>query len=492
MRRSSKVGLRHIQTGQTPGGQTQTGQTQTGQTQTGQTQGGQEQAGRSSFWVRARDWFWVAMVAMIWFTMPLLKIQVARVIPFDAIMGTLLVGMVFVRTMGGKRSGSGPSWRARCHPAFYLSMMGLVFAGLLSGLHAAESKIWAIEVVTFLYLAIMMRSMDMFSGGQLERFLKVGTWTFAGVCALTGTVAGLFLLGGPKVEWFFEVNRVGFTDKFTGMMRYSNQWSGYFVSMFPLLLALAFSDLKRWQRPLLVGCALLGVLTVPASGSRSGLFLLAAEAVGFFALYLMLNRSDKTLKRVVYLGAFLVLFGIGYTLLIDQLADSPIVQRSFGAFELVFEQEEFSDDWRDYNWRAALTMFEKHPIIGIGLGTFELYYDRHEIHSTYLSFLTEAGVVGFIFYALVIGLPAVLLVRSLLVHIAHGRTNVMLIALLVAIGAQFLFAIHHNNARHRHVWSLLLLGMLYADVSLLKLRRELRQARATARNPNMRGLRHRM
>jgi O-antigen ligase len=311
----------------------------------------------------------------------------------------------------------------------------------------------------------------------MERFLRVGGWTIAGICAVTGVVAGMNLLGGPKLDWFFEYSRRGATDKFTGLMRYSNQWSGYFVTVFPLLLALAFSKLKGWHRPLVVVCALLGILTVPASGSRSGLFLLVGEVVGFVGLYLMLNRSDKALNRLIYIVLFGALLLGGYFMLGDQLGDSPIVQRSFGAFELVFEQEQFSDSWRDYNWRSAMTEYAKHPLIGIGLGTFEIYYDRHEVHSTYLSFLTETGVLGLIPYLVLLGLSVLQLVRSFIAHVAQGRTNLLLIALLMAIGSQLLFAIHHNNARHRHVWTLLLIGLLYAEVSLTHLRRELRQAR---------------
>jgi hypothetical protein len=430
---------------------------------------------REGFWARAQDWGWVGLAAALWFTMPLLKIQVSRIIPFDAISGLLLVALVVGKLLGGRKG----RFALQGSPLFYLALAGLICAGLVSGLNAFEAEIWIIEVLTFLYLCVMMLSMDMFSSGRLERFLRVGSWTFAAICGLTGVVATMHLLGGPKLDWFFELSRRGATDKFTGLMRFSNQWSGYFVTMFPLLLALAFSHLKPWQRPVLLGCALLGILTVPASGSRSGLFLLAGELVTFLGLYMAFNRSDKTLKRLIYLGIFSALLGVAYVGLIDQLDDSPIVRRSFGAFELVFEQEQFSDDWRDYNWRAAMTEFAKHPVIGIGLGTFELFYDRHEIHSTYLSFLTETGVLGFVCYITLLLLPTVQLVRSLLAHVARGRTNVMLLALLVALGSQLLFAIHHNNARHRHVWALLLFGMLYAEVSLTHLKAELREVRAT-------------
>ena len=176
---------------------------------------------------------------------------------------------------------------------------------------------------------------------------------------------------------------------------------------------------------------------------------------------------------MIYVVLFAVAVMAAYILTFEVLGDSVIVQRSFGAFELVFEQEEFADSWRTYNWNAAWNEWLRHPMIGMGLGTFELYYDKHEIHSSYLSFLAETGLLGAIPYMGVVFVPVIQLCRSIAFGAARGRTDIWVIALLVAVGTQVVFAIHHNNTRHRHVWLVLLMASVYAEVSIARIRAEM-------------------
>jgi O-antigen ligase len=423
------------------------------------------------------DRLWVLVAALLWALVGALKLQVGRVIPFDALALIILCFVVFVRIVpvAGTR-GTVAAWKPSANGLFYLSMSGLIFASVLSGLHAAEVTIWALEVCTFVYLALMLVSVDMFTSGQQERFLRIGAWVFAGLCGVFGVLAVAYLLGAPKAYLFYEFSAIrGYTEKFTGLMRYANQWSGYFVGVFPLTLALIFETKTPWKRILLLACAVLGAATVPSSGSRSGIFLLVFQTASFVGLYIMLSRKGRVLTRVVYVALFAVAAGSAYFLTFEVLGDSAIVQRSFGAFELVFEQEEFADSWRTYNWNAAWNEWLEHPIIGMGLGTFEIYYDKHEIHSSYLSFLAETGFLGVVFYVAVVAIPTLQLCRALAAGAARGHTDIWVIALLVAVGTQIIFAIHHNNSRHRHVWLVLLMASVYAEVAIGRIRAELRE-----------------
>ena len=426
------------------------------------------------------DRLWLVMAALLWAAMGALKLQVGRVIPFDALVLVLLAFAVFLRVVPVRGTRAiAQRWTPSGSRGFYLAVGCLVLAGLLSGIHAAEFEIWAVEVATFFYIGLMLVAVDMFTHDQVQRFLRVGGWVFAGACGVFGLIALTSLLGGPKAYWFYEFSPVrGYTEKFTGLMRFANQWSGYFVGVFPLLLALIFETKTPWKRVLLLVCAAAGAITVPASGSRSGIFLLVFSVAGFLVMYALLSRSGKAMSRMAYL----VLFGIAgaavYFLTYDVLGDSAIVQRSFGSFQLVFQEEAFADSWRTYNWTAAWNEWLEHPVVGMGLGTFELFYDKHEVHSSYLSFLAETGALGFIPYVCVIVIPLVQMGRALTYGAARGRTDIWLVALLVAVGTQIIFAIHHNNTRHRHVWVMLLLGSLYAEVAVRRLRHELQAQRA--------------
>ena len=425
------------------------------------------------------DRLWVLTSALLWLLVGALKLQVARVIPYDILALVLLLVAVFFRVVPTR--GSTKSIQPSASGLFYLAFVALVFAGFLSGLHASQITIWAVEVGTFAYMGVMLLSVDIFSRGRVDRFLRIGAWAFALMCGVFGVLAVTHLLGAPKVVWFYEFSPVrGYTEKFTGLMRYANQWSGYFVGIFPLALALVFETRAPWKRVLLLVCVVLGAATVPATGSRSGIFLLVFQTAGFVGLYAMLSRSGQALSRMAYVVLFALAAVAAYILTFEVLGDSAIVQRSFGAFELVFEQEEFADSWRTYNWNAAWGEWLRHPLIGMGLGTFELYYDKHEIHSSYLSFLAETGVLGAIPYVAVVLIPTIQLCRAIAYGAAQGRTDIWNIALLVAVGTQIVFAIHHNNTRHRHVWLVLVLASIYAEFSIARLRAELRE-RALAR-----------
>lgn len=418
---------------------------------------------------------WVMTALALWALIAVLRIQVARIVPFDAIVGAVLGTMLLFRFLPGvtKRRG-GPRWKLNAPRLWYVAMGGLMCAGMISGLHASDFKLWIIELVTLLYLGLMLIALDFFSTGRVETMLRLGGWAFAGVCALCGSVAALHLFFGVQITFFFEVAYLSskLTDKFTGLMRFANQWSGYFVAMFPLLLAISFEEKRSLPRAVLIGCIILGALTVPASGSRSGIFLMVAQAAGFITMLSLLNRNGQAFKRLTYIAFFVSVLGLTASMALEATSDNPIITRSLGAFDLVFEQQSVSDEWRDYNWRAAMTEFGKHPIIGIGLGTFELLYDRHEVHSSYLSFAAETGLLGVSIYIFLLTLPLLMILRALGLSIVHGRVDPMLIALLMAVSTQLLFAVHHNNTRHRHVWTILMMGMLYAQVVTARIRAE--------------------
>ena len=56
-------------------------------------------------------------------------------------------------------------------------------------------------------------------------------------------------------------------------------------------------------------------------------------------------------------------------------------------------------------WRAGVAEFARHPLLGVGSGAFPAVAAFHSVvHNTFLSVLTEVGIVGFALFALVLGL----------------------------------------------------------------------------------------
>lgn len=62
------------------------------------------------------------------------------------------------------------------------------------------------------------------------------------------------------------------------------------------------------------------------------------------------------------------------------------------------------------HWQAAINMAESNPLMGVGLGSYEIAYDNYRLinwheplghaHNYYLNILAEAGVVGFLVYVI--------------------------------------------------------------------------------------------
>lgn len=407
----------------------------------------------------------------LWALMPLLRAQISRVTLYDVLV-LVLAAVLFWRRLRAWRGASTQS----AGRGFYLLYLGMLCGGLASGLAADDLSLWLFELSSWSYLGLMMWTLDQFSRGRFARFLRLGAWTFAVISLVTGLVASLQLLGIYKWELFWDLNRKNQSVRFIGLTRYANQWSGYCVMMFPLLLAYGSSARQRWKRWFLLGSGLLGFMSVLASGSRSGTFLFLAEIAGFVPLYLMLNRSGKLLGRLLLLLALLSTLIAGWALLAEDVNESPIARRSLGALWLV-EEGEFSDDWRDYNREAAWHEFTRSPLLGLGLGNFERLYDLHEVHSSYVSVLAEAGLLAFVPYCLLLLLICGKLVQALLVSVAHRKIEPVVLALCLILVSALSFGVHHNTLRQRYIWSMYLCCLLYGRDFLLGMRLELAQRR---------------
>ena len=163
-----------------------------------------------------------------------------------------------------------------------------------------------------------------------------------------------------------------------------------------------------------------------------------------------------------------MLSGAVYLAIAHTVSDSWVMQRSFEGVRTLVESRSVADNWRTINWSWAMEAYDKHPLLGIGLGTFELYYDRHEIHSSYLSLLTEAGPVAMLAY---IGMFVVALTRTgqlLLLNSVMQKSNALTISLFTSLVCLGSMGIFHNQTRHRHLYLLLFLSVMYANNQLNK------------------------
>ncbi|MEO1269484.1 MAG: O-antigen ligase family protein, partial [Myxococcota bacterium] len=393
---------------------------------------------------RRRNTVWQATVMALWLTLPCISLQISQITLFDLVVLAVLsyISLSVFNPFRPRRNPgllAGTPWRLKGGTFFYGTFLVLLLISALSGMNAYSLNYWLFEWVILSYLFIMCITMDLLSSQQVERFLHIGAWMFVPICLLTGVVSLLATLGIVKVNWFFHVTDFGVgSDKFRGLASTPNQWATLLSAMFPFLLMLLAKKNNFGLKVLLSVTLLLTAIMVPATGSRSGLAIMAITTVLFFGLYLLLDRTITPQRRTLIIGmvAFIAV-AVWFALNSSLTESSWVFQRSLGGIGEVFDDGSIpEDDWRLLNWRWALQEFAKRPFLGRGLGNFELFYDKHEVHSTYLSLMTEAGIFAMLAYMALVGF---VLWRMGLVLLASGvlrQPNLMTIALFSCISTQ--------------------------------------------------------
>lgn len=159
-------------------------------------------------------------------------------------------------------------------------------------------------------------------------------------------------------------------------------------------LWLGFSRGHQWK--LFLGFAILvSVVSVFLSGSRAGVIAIAVEVLLFGIVFYVLSASGRSSVLAVVaiialaVAAFLVLDTGAVRNRWQQLGDKPEVAMG-NRLQIA---------------RDALHVFADHPVLGVGMGAFEIAYTPYQTvitehavdfaHNDYLQLLAETGILGF-------------------------------------------------------------------------------------------------
>jgi O-antigen ligase len=210
-------------------------------------------------------------------------------------------------------------------------------------------------------------------------------------------VVGLLVSGHALWQYATgELSRVGFISS-TGAVEYRvasffphpNQLAGFVVLFVPLSVGLYSVFESRLAK---AACVLLPLLALPAAIVTYSRGVLVA----LVALVLVLARSRRAWPAIAAAAVLVVLLAPGAWQ--DRVADVGRLDRPEIATRLDF-------------WDAAVSMFQAHPVLGVGLNSFDVAYVDLEqtgrsflpgtglappetAHSLYLNTLAEQGLVG--------------------------------------------------------------------------------------------------
>ena len=175
--------------------------------------------------------------------------------------------------------------------------------------------------------------------------------------------------------------------RIAGVLEGPNQLAGYYDLLVPVLAAWAVT-----QRSALTGAALFLAMTADVlTFSRSGLIAVAIAAAVLVAIY---GRAMLTALRPAFAGTIaglLVVAGWG------------AYAQSANVFRLSVESAYAGGVGnRGQLWDAALRMWRRHPLLGVGAGNYELelpFYGvlgvRTHANNWYLQSLAEGGILLF-------------------------------------------------------------------------------------------------
>jgi len=179
-----------------------------------------------------------------------------------------------------------------------------------------------------------------------------------------------------------------------------------------------------WLLPLL-----LAVLVLPLTGSFGSLPVLIVLGLAVF-----LPRAGRwsPARRATAAGAILLTAAIAFTLVLQV--------RGFTPWDPAQAHNPVSQ--RLFNWRSAVSIWQSHPLAGVGPGNFGVAYTRHRLpganetvvaHNSYLHLLAEGGLLPgglLIFLVLLLGRR---LLRQLLAGEGDGRERALSYAVLALL-----------------------------------------------------------
>jgi O-antigen ligase len=193
-----------------------------------------------------------------------------------------------------------------------------------------------------------------------------------------------------KIYWIREMRYGGLPF---GPYVNRNHFAGFAELIIPVaLVPLVLGKVRRERLFLVALFALVPIVALLLSASRGGIISFAVEMLFLFSLLLI----RKIRSRHVIAGGAVVLLAI---LAVSWIGVHQVLERFSGMQSLEVTGSKRAAMRQD-TWR----LFLDHPILGTGLGTFEMVFPPYDsdfdgkvvnhAHNDYLEALAETGIVG--------------------------------------------------------------------------------------------------
>lgn len=335
---------------------------------------------------------------------------------------------------------------------YAISLIAVAAASLLVAMATQVSLDFAYGAAAMLKMAISLGYLLTFY--QLaKRSAAKGDLRFLALWSLTAfVISGLSIVG-------YALYQSGISTPFTqdyravGTFDDPNLFSSYLVISFCILLMSRVVDPKIWKAV----AALTILASVVLTGSRA---VIPAVLFGLLVA-LSVARSQHVARRQLWRTVALGMLAAAASFLVWNPIDSlESVTR------IVTIDDTVTSDGRLELWSVAWRMWQEHPVLGVGIGQYRAVADQYIFggvsniaHNTYLSFLAETGLVGFVVF---VSLPLATFVR---VVRSRRRGNIFAPLLALGLAAVAVQAFTLNLENSRALWALVGISAALCDVA---------------------------
>lgn len=309
--------------------------------------------------------------------------------------------------------------------------------------------------------------------------LAAGSWTLIGAGAFLGGLTayqqltatfdnpylGLAVAEVRQIVQGTEGIRAG------GPVASTNYYAMIMVALVPLALDRTWNGRSRRERLVGAAAAILISSAVLLTLSRGGLL-----AFGFVVVVMGLWR----IRKASYAAVLVVSVIAGGWVMSDAALErfQTVVALVPGADTSRVAQSQFAG--RASEMLAAAKMFADHPVLGVGLGNYNVHYvdysrgigldprrEDRSAHSLYLEVAAEGGALGLIGLALLVGGAYVAMGRSRRTAIQAGAMDLAnrIAALEVGIAGYLVASVLLHDAFPRYLWVLMALAYATSRVT---------------------------
>jgi putative inorganic carbon (HCO3(-)) transporter len=249
-----------------------------------------------------------------------------------------------------------------------------------------------------------------------------------------GSAIGAGLIQGIQTIIPFAAGSqaVSIDTRATGTLIDPNLFAGYLVLLIPLVIAIGVSFRQWWPVLPTIGATLVLVGALAVTLSRSGWLGMIAGAFVLFAL--LWAQWLKLVAVAATVGACVLIVGLS----------GPIAERlgpsDNGPMQMLADREQV--------WSAAVRMTVDHPLFGVGIDNFQLFYpvysgrddELNHAHNLLLNIAAERGLIGLASFCVVL----VVLIASLAGRVIKSSSELEH-AVVVGLSVSFVAYVIHSQ-----------------------------------------------